>query len=370
MGVYEMGVASSSLDKVIIKSVAKQMGLSENTDGMLTSGGTLGNLTALLAARRNKAKENVWQEGDSEQLALMVSEQAHYCVDRAVRIMGWGSAGIIKIPVNDQFQMQTELLEEYYQKAIKEGKEVIAIVGSACSTSTGSFDDLNAIADFSEQHNLWMHVDGAHGGPIALSRKYRHLVAGIERADSIVMDFHKSMAIPALSTALFFKDGSLSFRTFSQQADYLFKSADEEWYNMAKRTFECTKFMMSIKIYSVIKTYGFEFFESYIDRLIGLGKLLARAVKSHPNFELALEPACNIVCFRWVESNLATEKLNLLNDTIRTQILEDGAYYIVKTKFQEKIWLRCTLTNPFTTIEEIKGLLNTISTLVTKYSVY
>lgn len=369
MGVYEMGVASSALDKVIIKAVASQMGLQETTDGVLTSGGTLGNLTALLAARKNKAKADIWNQGGNQKLALMVSEQAHYCVDRAARIMGWGSEGIIKIPVNDRYQIRTDLLEEYYLKARNAGIEVIAVVGSACSTSTGSFDDLNAIADFCEVNKLWLHVDGAHGGAFALSSKTRHLVAGIERADSIVMDFHKSLATPALSTALFFKNGALSFRTFSQQADYLFKSAAEEWYNMAKRTFECTKFMMSIKIYSIIKTHGFAFFTEYVERLLDMGNLFAQIVDKTPNFELALEPMCNIICFRWIKNGLSHEALNESNEYIRTQILNDGTYYIVKTKLKDSIWLRCTLTNPFTGKQEINGLLGQIHSIAANLEV-
>ena len=144
MGVYEMGVVGSTLDRVVIRSVADQMGLGPNADGVLTSGGTLANMTALLTARSLKASDPVWKTGTSKQLALMVSEQAHYCVDRAARIMGWGTEGIIKIPSNAEYQMRTDLLESYLEDARAKGIEVIAVVGSACSTSTGSFDDLNA----------------------------------------------------------------------------------------------------------------------------------------------------------------------------------------------------------------------------------
>ena len=112
MGVYEMGVPGSAMEHLVIQKVSQQMGFSAEADGFLTSGGTLANTTALLAARSIKARQNVWQDGHSEPLALMVSEAAHYCVDRAVKIMGWGEDGIIKVPVDEHYRMDTQQLEK------------------------------------------------------------------------------------------------------------------------------------------------------------------------------------------------------------------------------------------------------------------
>ena len=367
MGVYEMGVHSSALERLVIRMVAAQMGLSASTDGFLTAGGTLANLTAMLAARSNNSSNLVWEQGAKQPQALMVSAQAHYCVDRAARIMGWGSAGIIMVPVNEQYEMEVSQLLPLYTSAQERGIEVIAVVGSACSTSTGSFDDLEGIADFCEEFGLWFHVDGAHGAPMALSQKYRHLVHGIERADSIAMDFHKSLAIPATTTALFFKNGALSFRTFQQKADYLFKEAELEWYNMAKRTFECTKLMMSVKIYSALKQEGFAFWDAYVTQLVDLGHLFGEMIMNHHQFELALAPACNIVCFRFKANHLNTSEMNDVNEHIRAAIISDGAFYMVKTKLQDIVWLRCTFTNPFTERKHMEHLLDQITAIGRTY---
>lgn len=357
MGVYEMGIPGTAMERAVIQSVAQKMGFGEEADGVLTSGGTLANVTALLAARSVKARHPVWEKGGSTPLALMVSEEAHYCVDRAARIMGWGAEGIIKVPVDHHFSMRTEYLEPLYQEALAAGKEVIAVVGSACSTSTGSFDNLSAIADFAQQHGLWFHVDGAHGAACVYSPKYQHRVNGIHRADSVAMDFHKMLLTPSITTALIFQNGKNSFRTFSQKADYLLSQDDEaDWYNLAKRTFECTKSMLSLRAYSLIKTYGDSLFDAYVTQVNDLCARFSAFLLDRPGWEIATPPACNILCFRWVPPGMDTDRANALNEFLRTQSLEDGRFYVVKTQLRGLYYLRVTLTNPFTQLSDLQEM--------------
>ncbi|MEL6944791.1 MAG: pyridoxal-dependent decarboxylase, partial [Bacteroidota bacterium] len=329
MAIYEVGQAATVIEQLVMKQVATRFGFGSNSGGILTSGGTLGNLTALITARNVKAQGSVWKNGQQQQLAIMVSEEAHYCVDRAVRTMGWGEQGIIKVPVNEAFRMKTAVLPDLLAKAKSQNIQVIAVVGSACSTSTGSFDDLGAIADFCEANDLWFHVDGAHGGAAIFSDEHRHLLAGIERADSIIMDFHKMLLTPALTTGVFYKNAQQSYQTFAQKAHYLWSNSESaEWYNLGKRTYECTKLMMSIKLYAILKAHGFELWEQYVKRTFELGKQFADLIQETPNFELALEPDCNIVCFRY----LVNQDLNQLNSAIRQQLLEEGEFYLVQTQ--------------------------------------
>ncbi|MFK7935908.1 MAG: aspartate aminotransferase family protein [Saprospiraceae bacterium] len=383
MGVYEMGAGATAMEKVVIQTVAKAMQLGSKADGFLTSGGTLANLTALLTARRMQAKTDVWAEGTKQQYAIMVSEEAHYCVDRAVRIMGWGDRGVIKIPTDSHFKIKKKTLTEEYLKAKKEGIEVIAIVGSACTTSTGSFDDLNAIADFCSEYDVWMHVDGAHGGGTVFSDKNRHLVAGIERADSVIMDFHKLLMTPAVTTAVVYKDGRHAYNTFAQKAQYLWKDAAEpQWFNIAKRSFECTKTMMSLKVFSILNSYGTAIFQEYVDAVYANGKRFAALVEASEELELAVEPECNIVCFRYVDRQVTSlletrheqdvsdthelktsrerERLNEINLQIRQQLLEDGRFYVVQTNLRGTVYLRVTLSNAFTTESDMNDLLKEV----------
>ena len=127
--------------------------------------------------------------------------------------MGLGKSGVLRVPVDSNFRMQTQLLPELLEQAKNQNMIPFAVVGSACTTSTGSFDNLNSIADFCEANDLWFHVDGAHGASAAFSKKYRVLVDGIERADSVVMDFHKTMMTPALATALVYRNHNDAYTT-------------------------------------------------------------------------------------------------------------------------------------------------------------
>ncbi len=365
--VYEMGMASNAIERIVMEIICNKIGYDSNSSGFLTSGGTLANLTALLSARKAITKIDIWNKGTQNQLGIMVSEEAHYCVDRAARIMGLGDQGIIKVPVTNEFRMNTELLELKFKEAKEEGIEIITIVGSAPSTATGIFDDLEAIASFAEKQKIWFHVDGAHGGAGIFSKKYRHTLNGIERADSIVIDGHKMMMMPALTTALLFKNEVNAKATFSQKADYLLSDSEhEDWYNSGKRTFECTKNMMSIHWFTLLKLYGEEVFDANVTQLYDMGANFAKLIEEEPNFELALQPMSNIVCFRYCELGLNTENLNELNVKIRQALLEDGEFYIVQTKLKGIHYMRITVMNPFTTTQHFKSLLEKIKHLVSR----
>ncbi len=361
-GLYEMSPLSAPMEKIVMDFFSKYIGYGEDASGFLTSGGTLANLTALLTARQVKGFGDIWNEGNPEgkQLAIMVSEEAHYCVDRAVRIMGLGDAGIIKIPTNGKFQADISQLEEVYNNAITEGKIIFAIVGNACSTSVGAYDDLEAYGKFAQKHNLWFHADGAHGGPAIFSKKYNSLVKGIELADSIIIDGHKMMMTAGLITALIYKNGKDSYRTFHQKAHYLWENSEEEWFNLTKRTFECTKFNSVLEIYSLIKNYGVEIFDQYVTYTYDLARAFAKMLRGNSNFEIAHEPESNIVCFRFFKKERSQTELNELNSTIRKRLLHDGKFYIVQTMLNGSIYLRVTLMNSFSTIEMLEELVEEI----------
>ncbi len=348
MAVYEMGPSAVPIELAVIEWMCGKLGFAQGAGGVLTSGGSLGNLTALLAMRQAAAGFDVWSQGAhaGPPLAVITSSDAHYSVARTLRIMGWGDGGVIAAPMDASHRLTGAAVEAALRGA--GSRKVIGIVAAAGSTATGAFDPLDELGDVAEKHGLWLHVDAAHGGGAALSAGLRHKVAGIERADSVVWDAHKLMMMPALVTAVLFKRGGHVYDAFAQQASYLFaqKAREQTWWDLGQRTLECTKRMMAIEVWSTVRVHGEAFFGDVVDRLVALAVELAAKVKSAADFELALDPELNIVCYRHVPAGASGDALDAHNRELRKRVVEDGRFYIVGTELPGGYYLRSTIMNP------------------------
>ena len=183
-----------------------------------------------------------------------------------------------------------------------------------------------------------------------------------------MIDGHKMMMMPGITTALVYKDGRTSNATFSQKADYLLEDSNEaDWYNSGKRTFECTKNMMALHWFALLKTYGEEVFDEYVTSIYDLGNVFGKLIEKEDYFELAVKPMTNIVCFRYSNPKLDANAINKINTQIRQELLEDGEFYIVQTKLRGKQYLRVTIMNLFTTKKHLSQLLTKITNIASNY---
>jgi L-2,4-diaminobutyrate decarboxylase len=356
MAVYEMGPASTAMERVVVRWLAKALGLPDAADGVLTNGGSMGNLTALLAARQVKAGHDAWNEGAhaGPPLAVLVAATAHYSIARALQIMGWGAAGAVPVPVDERYRLRSDALAEAKRRAEAAGRRVIAVSASAGSTATGAFDPLPPIADFCAAEKLWFHVDGAHGAAAALSPRHRHLVAGIDRADSVVWDAHKMMLVPALATAVLFRDGAHSYAPFAQQASYLLEG-EHPWWDLAARTLECTKRMIGLDVYAALRLHGAGRLGDYVATTFDRAAAFAERLAAAPDFEV-IPPMANIVCFRLKPPGVEGPALDALQDQIRERLVKGGEVYLVRTRLATGLYLRVTVINPLTTDADLDDL--------------
>ena len=413
MAIFEMGPAAVPIELTVLRWLTDALGWPSTAGGCFTSGGSVGNLTAMLAIRQLRggtertlgagtqhgatertlgagtqhgatertlgagtqhganertlgAGADVWRDGAhaGPPLAVVTSAQAHYSVARALKIMGWGDAGVITAPVDAHFRLTGAAVEAALLQAQADGRKVIAIVASAGSTATGACDHLDELADVAAAHNLWLHVDGAHGASLAVAQSptLRAKLRGIERADSVVWDAHKMLMMPALVTAVLFREEQHVYASFAQQAAYLFAQgqAPATWWDMGQRTVECTKRMMAMELYVSLRVHGAAMFSEIVERQCALGQLFAQLVAQADDFELALSPDLNIVCYRYlpVAWRAATSaEIDQLQRDVRAALLADGTHYIVATTLPSGFWLRSAFMNPLATEDDLHALL-------------
>ena len=360
---YEMGPVSNVMERRLIDWLGASLGFPGSVEGLFTSGGSVGNLTAIAAARQSIDGLDAWNQGlaDMPPLAILGSDQAHYSNDRAARILGLGAGGVVSVPSDANFRLDPSALRAAHLRAEQAGRRVFAVIGSACSTSTGAFDPLDAIADYAAEHGLWFHVDGAHGAVAALSSKYRHLVDGIGRADSVVVDAHKMLQMPTLVTAVVFGRRGAADRTFHQDQSYVGFHAEEgeyPWWDSGLRTLECTKRMMALALYASLSEHGTDAFADHVTRTFDLARWFAGILRDAPDFEVAVEPQANIVCFRHLPGNVrATDEYQL---QLREAVVHRGDFYIVKTRLPQGVYLRTTIINARTTEDDLLDLVKAI----------
>ena len=327
---------------------------------MIVHGGTIATLTALLAARQAKAGFDVWRDGAhaGPPLALLASDQAHYSTARAAQIMGFGAAGAISVESDERFRMRPQALTAEIAAARSRGQRPIAVVATAGTTPTGAFDPLEEIAGICAAEGLWLHVDAAHGGSAALSPALAPQLAGIGRADSVVWDLHKTLPFPALASLLAYARARDAYGAFAQQAEYLFRSGDAGAENMGTRTLECTRPQLALVAYLGFATVGAEGLRTHVERLWELGRELAALVRESDDFELALEPECNVVCFRHRCPPGADADAH--QERIRGAVNASGQFYVVQTRLRGATWLRCALMNAATERTDLLGLLDAL----------
>jgi L-2,4-diaminobutyrate decarboxylase len=358
--IFEGAPVAIALERRVISWMARKVGFSESAAGIITSGGSLGALTALLAMRQAKMKSDAWEGGlwGVQPGAVLIGREAHYCNRRACAILGFGERFMLAVETNEHLAMDAASLKAAYHHACSMGACPLAVVANAGSTATGTYDDLEAIATFCEQHDLWFHVDAAHGGSALLSPRYRTLLRGIDRADSIVWDAHKMMMMPSLCTAVLFRNRTYLDHVFRQQASYLLSGVAASWHEPAARNFETTKPAMVLPLYVALRTLGVAFFGEYIDYVYDLARAFADLVQSRPDFELLVRPQSNIVCFR---CRAVPEKSDSLQLRLRETVNRRGDYFIMRTVVRGATWLRIVIMNPATRLADLRALLDQLA---------
>jgi L-2,4-diaminobutyrate decarboxylase len=368
MAIYEMGPGAASIEYHVINTLLEKIGWEPAplnlhevpysqayAGGVLTHGGSLTNLTALVAAR-TKLVPDVWEDGIPHDLAILAPAGAHYSIARAAGIMGIGRKGIFELDVNEKGAIIPEKLPQAYERLLADGKRAIALVANACSTAVGIYDPLDEIGDFCNEHDIWFHVDGAHGASALFSKKHRTRLKGIEKADSLTWDAHKLMRTPTVCAALLVKDHRDLDAAFKQEASYLFHDKEQPGFDFIHRTVECTKAGLGLKFFFVLAALGEQGIADYIDRQYDLAIKAYDYLVKLDDFTCPVRPQSNILCFR-IDGD---DEMQIM---IRDRLNEQGQFYLSTTSFMGTRYLRVSLMNPDTTMQDIQDLVHKIRSI-------
>lgn len=372
MAIYEMGPWATSVERAMVQAVGEQIGFTEGEfDGLVTHGGSLANLTGLLTAR-NVSLGDSWAAGlasrEGPQPVLVCHQHAHYSVSRTAGVLGLGTENIVRVATDDRGRMDPDQLRATLAELRAENRPIVAVCACACATPIGAFDRLNDIADACEEFKVWLHVDAAHGGAAAFSSKYRHLVEGLARADSVVVDAHKMMFMPALCAFVFYRNREHRFEAFQQEAPYLFDPSAPGMaeFDSGMKTLECTKRAATFGLWGTWSMFGPELFSDLVDLTFDLGKQFHRMLTEADDFEPLHEPECNIVVFRYLPDWIRGQSPDVIGEfqlKLRRVIIESGKFYIVPIKPDGIGALRVTIINPLTTTDDLSELMQLLREL-------
>ncbi|MGC5013756.1 pyridoxal phosphate-dependent decarboxylase family protein [Streptosporangium sp. DT93] len=349
MAIYEMGASAATVEFEVLRWMLATVGFGEAGGGVLTHGGSLANLTALLAARAAVAPE-AWTDGVPGDLALLVPASTHYSLTRAAAILGLGERAVVPLEVDALGRIDVARLPEVLARVRRAGRRPMALVANACATGTGLYDDLRGVGEFCAANGVWFHVDGAHGASALLSEGHRHLLDGIELADSLIWDAHKMLRTSSLAAAVLTRrEGDLD-AAFRQEASYLFYG--DQGFDLVGRTVECSKAELGLKIFLNLAWRGERGLGEYVAARYATAHRLWELAARRPGFTCPYEPESNIVCFRYGTGDQAA---------IRERLMGEGSFQLTSAEIGGIRHLRVTVMAPSTDDKTLEALLDRIA---------
>jgi aromatic-L-amino-acid/L-tryptophan decarboxylase len=359
VGGYWASPVGTTVERTVIGWLAELSGFPASAEGVLLSGGSMANMTAIAVAlaRRYGADfrhRGLTGLGRSESPTVVCSRETHFSIRRAVAMLGLGIDNIVTIDTDDAFRMRPDRLAEIlYQR-----DDVVCVVATAGTTNTGAIDPLEEIAELCARHAIWMHVDAAYGGGGLMSSDLRPRYRGIERADSVTMDLHKWFFQALDGSLLLYRDADPARELFSDSTDYLIQGQDDtpEQYAFFQIAPELSRRFRALPFYVATRCYGIARLGRLAWHNAECAAYLAALAEAHEDTELVAAPQLSILCFRYAPAGLPTAEIDQLNSDIRDRIQAEGDYLLSPTRVDGRPVLRACIINHATRVEHVEGL--------------
>ena len=315
VGVFAPAPALVQLETNVIRWFARAVGYPESAGGFLTSGGSLANFSAVVAARHERLPENFLKG------TLYVSDQGHHCIRKAALLAGFPAANVREIPSDGAFRIRLDALADQVERDRADGFTPFLVAASAGTTNTGAVDDLDALADFAEKESLWLHTDAAYGGFFVLTARGRVALSGLQRADSIVLDPHKGLFMPYGSGCLLVKDPGTLRRSHSVSAHYMPGMQDDpDSVDFCEISPELSRNFRGLGIWLAVKLCGLAAFRASLDEKLDLAREACAAVAAIPGMEIVAEPQLSLFAFRYTVPGASRAEMNRLNRDLMDRV--------------------------------------------------
>jgi aromatic-L-amino-acid decarboxylase len=336
--------AATELEQITMTWLRQMLGLPELFTGVIQDTASTATLVALLSARQRYQSER--GDESSGRLTVYASTEAHSSVEKAVKLSGIGLEQFRRIPVDDEYAMQADLLAHAIQRDLDNGYRPACVVATAGTTSSTAIDPLAAVAEICNSGNVWLHVDAAYAGAAAIVPELRPLFAGIERADSLVFNPHKWMLVNFDCSAYFVRDTEALLRTFQITPEYLRTSQDAEVVNYRDWGVQLGRRFRALKLWFVIRQYGVNGLGDMIRHHVDLAHQLAGWIRETPGFEVVAPVRFGLVCFRYcprAAASLESGELNDLNRRVLARVNAGRKVFLTHTMLGEKYVLRMAI---------------------------
>ncbi len=372
--------SATQIEQTVVRWLGSLIRYDVNAHGILTSGGSMANLTALLIALRVKSDRETSQEGfwnAGAPMTAYASDQTHLSVTKAADILGLGKRHVRQLPSDDEFRLDVRALRAAIESDQQNGFKPFCVIASAGTAGSGAIDPLSEIATVAREHNLWFHIDGAYGAPAAMVAAQREQFAGLELADSISLDPHKWLYTPVDCGCLLFHDPGAARRAFVTEADYIkvHELGETESFAFWDYSIELSRRFRALKIWLTLKYYGAHRIAEAVADDISMARYLAELVEAAEDFELVAPVALSICCFRYLPVRLRRQleaapdnearervnaQLNQLNERIMHVVQRGGRAYLSNAVLRGKFALRACVINFRTTRADIRITFETV----------
>ena len=360
---WDQSAGATLIERKLIDWTAGRIGLGPSADGVFTSGGTQSNLQALLLAREEATAGDWDGPADLSRLRIFSSECSHFSVQKSAQLLGLGREAVIPIPVDRRKRLQSVVLAAELEACRAEGLIPMAIVATAGTTDFGSIDPLPEIAALAAEYGAWMHVDAAYGCGLLASRTRRHLLDGIELADSVTVDYHKSFFQPVSSSALLVRDGS-TLRHATYHADYLNprRTVAEQIPNQVDKSLQTARRFDALKLWMTLRVMGADGVGELFDEVCDLAGAGFDLLGADPRYDVVVEPQLSTLVYRYIpEAVTSPAEIDRANLYARKALFASGEAVVAGTKVDGRQYLKFTLLNPETTVSDIAAVLDLIA---------